>query len=397
MPVADSGRIRTGGTAPTGFLGLEILRQFTEKRRTNITALLGAFRGQCERPSHRLKGSGTWSGPLNIESGSARLTLPQFRAALLELNISLPERESKAIFNVMAVNGTLSVSDLIREIRLDPCDRSARWGREGVGHQYLPAAEMPKLSVLPTPASGYTQGPHRVARPKSAAVTRLELQKAKEDWAGRIAPTRTSGYAGAIAQSDWLKQLDAAMLQKPKPQPAEGDGAEGAARVFLSRPRSAYGTIYASTPGLLHPKEQEPDQYTREGIGRNRTKPAEPTGRPAPTEGSGYTRDQGVITLGPDWVDPPKTQAPWRVADSRHPWTSGYNRGLKMGIVLDAWADDEYANREGIGRKPMPMAEFDPNVPNVPTRGSGYIMAQMCSVCQEAPAKKGGVCAFCRV
>jgi len=113
------------------------------------------------------------------------------------------------------------------------------------------------------------------------------------------------------------------------------------------------------------------------------------------TEGSGYTRDFGRLQLGLETDEPPKPLKVWRVAETRHPWTSGYNRGLKMGYVQDAWAEDEYANREGIGRKPLPMVEFDPNVKVEPTRHSGY--CQMCSLCDAQPAQKGGLCAFCRV
>lgn len=388
-------RIRKGGTHPPGFLGLEILRAFIEKRRTNITALLGAFRGQCARPTHRMSGMGSWTGPLNIESGSARLTLGQFRSALMELNITLPPTESQAIFNVMSVNGTVSVSDLMREIRAEPCERSARWGREGVGNEYMPNREaMMNAIVLPTPISGYTQGPHRIMRPQSAAVTRAELTKLKEQWAGRIAPTQTSGYAGSVKYTnDLIKQIGGdAKPVKPAPK-AVDDGSE-ASSLYRSRPRSAYGTIYASTPGLLHSQEEDPDHWVRDGIGRSKLKPVEVFGRPAPTEGSGYSRDQGQLDLSQPWVEKPKPAMAWRMADNKYPWTSGYNRGLRANYVPDE-PDENGWSREGIGRKPPAMALLDPNVKVEPTRHSGY--HQMCSLDEAAKAQKERLCAWCRV
>lgn len=278
---ASQERIRKGSAAPLGFLGLEILRSFLEKRASNTTALLGAFRGQAVYPVHRLKGMGTWTGPLNIESGSARLRLDQFTAALTELNIVLPESEAKAIFDVMSVNGTLSVSDLIREIRLDPCERSVRWGQQYI---YPANLDMPSSIVKPTISSGYTNGPHR-ARPKSAAVTRAEVRKLKEEWTGRVAPTRTSGYITSVPQANWMSQDY--REDRSKSGLPEADDGSMAAMMYKTNPFRI-----PAASGLLHTVKDDPDRFLRDGIGRRIVPPIENTCRAAPAEGSGEFRER---------------------------------------------------------------------------------------------------------
>jgi len=382
MSFYDDDRLRKGSDAPPGFMGLEILRKFVENR-GNMTALLGAFRGQCVYPMRRLKGMGTYTGPLNLESGSGRLTLNQFRAALMELGIILPERESKTIFNVMSVAGTIGISDLMREVRLEPCDRSARWGQQ---YPYPVNQEVPNAIVEPTKRSGYTQESFW-ARPMSAAVTKDELKKVKEDWAGRVAPTLSSGYVASVPQHCWMRQPFDGDKLKDSPKKID-DGSQAAAMFMLGPPRTRVAT------GLLHPSENDPSRWDRDGIGRKLLKPEEMPARAAPAEGSGYTRDQDSIKLGPTWPDEPLKEKVWRMADSNDPWTSGYNRSNREGVKVEAWPDGVF-DRDGIGRKPLPMTEFDPNVKVEPTLSSGYV--HMCSICQANRALKSGVCAFCRV
>ena len=88
-----------------GTNGLELLRIWIDQHRqrtTNkrLTLLLGAFRGQSTRPLYRFsRGGGSFRGPYyGIDQPSDKLTLDQFRNAILELRITMPLAESEAIF-----------------------------------------------------------------------------------------------------------------------------------------------------------------------------------------------------------------------------------------------------------------------------------------------------------
>lgn len=355
----DFGSSMVASPVPPGFIGLDILRQYIEKRRSNRTALMGAFRGQCTQPQHRSKGLGTWNGPLNLESASARLTIGHFRRSLAELGIILPDSESDAIFHVMSVGGTVSVADLLREIRLDPCDRNSQWG-QGVGQNYLKPSSMPapKGFMLPTMRSGYTQGPHR--GPLAPFDAALLVEPLRENLSSRIAPTRGSGYANSVASNNALVS-HGRLLQKEVEVVRTLDAAtlgSQAAAIFRSRPKSAGGTIFATTPGLLHTANPDGDEWTREGIGRNRPKSAAPThGNPARTEGSGYTRLGGVPLAQPHGMVESKPERVWARAEERFPWTSGYNRGAQEPGVFPSAREGDMYGRDGIGRNAAPPEE----------------------------------------
>jgi len=376
--------------APPGFIGLEILRSYIDKRRSNLTSLLGAFRGQCNYPQHRLAGLGTWSGPLNLESASARLTIGAFRAALVEVGISLPESETEAIFRVMAVDGTVSIAQLLRELRLDPCDRSGQWGRQGVGQNYLePSSAPPSIQgVAPSLRSGYTQGPHMGLR------VPFEVEpppKPKEAFARRVAPTRSSGYSASVATGEALRHRGTMPREAPAAAPADAAAlASEVATIFLTRPRSA--ALYPV--GLLHSADPDGDEWKREGIGRSRPKSAAPTRSfPAPAENSGYTRSTGVDLRQPEAMAERAPEREWASSDERYPWTSGYSRGSRRtGVAPEAWAGT--FEREGIGHATLPAPPPGP-MRVAPTRHSGY--HQTCQTCEMNKARGSGLCAFCRV
>ena len=86
-----------------------------------FTLLLGAFRGQAFRPQYRFsRGAGSFRGPYyGIDQPSDKLTLDQFRNALIELRINMPLAESEAIFAVMAdQHGMVGIQELMKETGL---------------------------------------------------------------------------------------------------------------------------------------------------------------------------------------------------------------------------------------------------------------------------------------
>ena len=100
-----------------------MLRVWTDSSKNRLRLLLGAFRNQVVRPQYRFcSGGGSFNGPYyGIDQPSDKLTLDQFRNALIELNIDLPLEESEGIFAVMAdSHGLLGIQDFLREMKADP-------------------------------------------------------------------------------------------------------------------------------------------------------------------------------------------------------------------------------------------------------------------------------------
>lgn len=428
-------RVSKGDRPPPGLVGLEALRAFLDKRSTNFTTLLGAFRGQSVYPQHRLKGMGTWRGLLDIQAGSPRLSFEQFFAALLELGIVVPEDEAKATFDMIAVNGTMAVPDLVRQIHVPPCDRSGRWGQE----YSLPRDEIFSMTRA-TLRSGYHQeGLHTNGKLPFEATH--EKPDVGVEWQGRVEPTRSSGYLNSMHSGFGM------LMQDPEEKSNAGlpiDDGSLTAQAFMNQ---SYKKI--ATHPLTHLADDDPDRWVRD---RGRlTQPIDVPYGSAPVEKSGalslearacstlylvckmqvfgsfcrfppyrcclvcsgYTRDSS-LDLSHDWSDrPPPQQPAWRMASTSDPWTSGYNRGSHQGFLSDEWTGEEHSRPTSA----VPP-EFDPTmqVPSFPpfccesrqpvspaspplayqvqpSRESGY--SRMCSICEHGRLRRHLPCPFC--
>ena len=122
-PAANSGQV-------PGRHALDSIRRYVERDKKRLTLLLGAFRNQAVRPLYRFAdGHGSFSGPYyGLDQPSDKLNLDQFRNALMQLLIHLPDSETEGLFAVMADgHGLLGIGDLLREIKADPCDAAGRW------------------------------------------------------------------------------------------------------------------------------------------------------------------------------------------------------------------------------------------------------------------------------
>ena len=379
-------------SSPAGLRGLEMLRAYTEKNRRNLTALLGAFRNQSARPLYRFAGGrGTFHGPYyGIDQPSDKLTLDQFRNALLELHLELPLAETEAIFTAMAdAHGRVGIVDLVREVRAEPCDRSGRWGRSGLGEPLVADGVAHPADVQPTRRSGYSGGGWRPA-PRAPAY-RPAPAPDKEN-SHRVAPTLSSAYrSGANVLSSQISLGDdARQWREPPPPPPPPPPSK--AKVGPG----GHGSAYAQP--LLHAAGADTaDRWRRDGIGVRRPPPPPPASvREARPSSSGYTHPSSLHLGGGDDAPraaPPTQPVVWSVAP-RNPWQSGYNRGERdlIGPAREAWVPEDW-ERRGIGRDPT--AEPPPvDTIVLPTRQSPFT----CSLCEvERDRGRPGQCAFCRM
>jgi hypothetical protein len=145
---------------------MEVLRAYASHR--SNAKLIGALRGQFPPTQYRFgSGHGTFTGPyFGIDQPVPRLTLEQFKGALREMQLNLPQGEIEAVFNTIDgidgdVNGSISLSELLREIRAEPSDRAVYKQRKHLGQIWSesrkPTSSGPEnLRVRPTVRSGYS-------------------------------------------------------------------------------------------------------------------------------------------------------------------------------------------------------------------------------------------------
>ena len=372
-----------------GVIGFELLRDLFASQ--PLSKLLGAFRGQARTPQYRFaSGHGSFSGPYyGIDQASARLSFEQFRMALIELMLDLPDGEAEAIFATIAggLDGTLSLSELIRELRADPCDRTGRWGRRRVGQIWAPARDAnPSVNVRPTQRSAYTaEGGWRKAPTLQKENVTQPPPPPPPPY--RVAPPdRTQYNSGANVLSSQVKLGPNAETgyRKPPPPPKVSTAARGR-------------WTHSGRGPQLHASGNDTDCWKdNEKIGQHR--------RPAPSlpshirvvpSASGFTHGSS-FRLGSEVPEPPPPPPPPPAAPvilQSQPWVSGYNRSGRDSIQArkEAWAEAEW---RAPPPAPPPKSEFKV----APGHLSGWV-ANECSLGVQEPAAGNalGKCAFCRM
>jgi len=374
-----------------GRQGLEMLRTYIDASNKRYTLLLGAFRGQAKRPEYRFAGGrGSFAGPyFGIDQASDKLSLDQFRNALMELHINMPLAESEAIFAVMAdAYGLVGIVDLMREMKAEPCAASGRLYRasKGVGQHYPESAETPATAyVVPTRRSGYSSGGWRAPPPPPKPHRAAPSAPEKENY--RVAPTRSGPFVGGanVLSSQIRMGIDEPeqppAWRKPPPPPA--------AVMHPRRTPSGYANssaVHSADPDA--PADE--DRWQRESIAARRAPPALPAhrGKVRPSE-SGFTHESSIFRgTPPPAAPPPRRRAPVAYAvGPKTPWVSGYNRSERPNIAKEAWAD-------------MLPSEAPPEAPPAecvirPTPHSGYTSEQPDA--HRERNQPSGQCAFCRL
>ena len=346
-----------------GTNGLELLRIWIDQHRqrtTNkrLTLLLGAFRGQSTRPLYRFaRGGGSFRGPYyGIDQPSDKLTLDQFRNAILELRITMPLAESEAIFTVMAdSDGLIGITELMKELRAEPCDASNRRAASKVIGQHASGdiAGVRMDRVAPTMRSGYTPGgyrapppppklaqqPHRTA-PKMNKENFRPLEPDEDSM--RVMYDRTGPFANG---SNVLRSTVGESMAEP---PAAAPPHVPQHRKAPTRPPTILyprrtPSAFANEPGV-RAADADPQGDSRfrntDKIGYRRPPPPPPVPpgtRVAPSM-SGFTHQDNLFPAGgeaPQREAPPPPPAqssgvPVRVLKSRG-WVGGYTRSERIG------------------------------------------------------------------
>jgi hypothetical protein len=334
---------------------MEVLRAYASHR--SNAKLIGALRGQFPPTQYRFgSGHGTFTGPyFGIDQPVPRLTLEQFKGALREMQLNLPQGEIEAVFNTIDgidgdVNGSISLSELLREIRAEPSDRAVYKQRKHLGQIWSesrkPTSSGPEnLRVRPTVRSGYSsQDGYRkapVLPAENVPPPKPQPPPVYADVPYRIAPpdsdsTPFNSGANALKSNVYFG-------------PSEESG-EWHRKAPPGPPKVSRGNwAHVGRGPQLHTAEVEhPDRWVRDTIGQSRPVPR-PTSnaRVMPPDPSPFTRSSSVFIGGdPEPPPPPPPPPPTYTVLKANPWVSGYNRS---------------------GRNP----EFERTVPSVPPEWNG--------------------------
>lgn len=377
---------------PPGFLGFEVLRAYADQH--SNSKLIGALRGQIAQPQYRFgSGHGTFRGPYyGIDQASPRLTLPHFRNLLKELNLNLPEGEVDAVFLVIAgsLDGTVGLAELLREIRAEPCDRAARWGRKHTGQIWAEGRRTePNVRVVPTARSAYSDGGWRKAPVRQAEnVPPPRPQPPPVHGEGlpyRVAgsdPTPFNSGANVLRTNIVFgpSEETGTWHRKPPPPPPK-----------VSRGKATHS---GRGPQLHSTSDNDPDRWRRDSIGARRPPPVLPVNaRVLPPDPTGFTRAESLFIGGePEPLPPPPPPPMQPTVLAPSPWVSGYNRGERrdhLQLRKEAWAN------EGASPKKKPVAPSEYYV--APSRESGWVSNE-CTLCaKEGLEGRPGQCAFCRL